>query len=338
MFSRLYGSLASGRRKWYAARPELQRRLHQPVISVGALAVGGSGKTPVAAEVANLLVSMGEIPAVLSRGYRRVDPLEGVVVVSNRGEVQANLQQAGDEPFMLASRLRDVSVLVAEDRYLAGRLAETQLGTTVHVLDDGFQYFSLHRDVDFLVVGEADAFDSQTLPGGRFRELPETASLADALVVEAQNAEFADELASCFGVQQVFYFSRELGVPRDASVQHQVEIPPGTRVLAVAGIARPRSFVEHLRTSGYDVVDLIQVGDHYQYLQKDISNIVARAKNLDVNYVITTEKDMVRLREHRPLDFSVLWVPLKVNLQPVAQFHAWLQDRLNTARAITLGN
>ncbi len=338
MFSRLYGVLASGRRKWYAARPEFQKRLRRPVISVGALAVGGSGKTPVAAEVANILVSMGEKPAILSRGYRRVDPMEGVVVVSNRGEVQASLQEAGDEPFMLASHLCDVSVLVAEDRYLAGRLAETQLGTTVHVLDDGFQHLSLRRDVDFLVLGETDVFDSQTLPGGRLRESPETASLADALVVEARNAEVADELVSRFGVQQVFHFSRELGVPRDASVQNQVTIPPGTRVLAVAGIARPRSFVEHLEVSGYDVVDLIQVRDHYQYLEKDISNIAARVKKLDVNYVITTEKDMVRLREHTPLDFSVLWVPLKVNLEPAVQFHTWLQGRLNAARAITLGN
>ena len=338
MFSRLYGFLASRRRKWYAARPELQKRLRRPVISVGALAIGGSGKTPVAAEVANILVSMGENPAILSRGYRRVDPVEGVVVVSNRGEVQASLQEAGDEPFMLARHLRDVSVLVAEDRFLAGRLAETQLGTTVHVLDDGFQHFSLRRDVDFLVLGEADVFDSQTLPGGRLRESPETASLADALVVEARNAEVADELVSGFGVQQVFHFSRELEVPRDAFVQNQVTIPLGTRVLAVAGIARPRSFVEHLEVSGYDVVDLIQVRDHYQYLEKDISNIAARVKKLDVNYVITTEKDMVRLCEHMPLDFSVLWVPLKVNLEPAVQFHAWLQNRLNAARAITLGN
>ena len=151
-------------------------------------------------------------------------------------------------------------------------------------------------------------------------------------------AELADELANRFGVQQVFYFSRELGLPRDTFVQHQVKIPPGARVLAVAGIAKPRSFVEHLRMSGYDVVDLIQVRDHYQYLEKDISNIVARAKNLDVNYVITTEKDMVRLREHKPLDCSVLWVPLKLNLQPAVQFRAWLQDRLNAARTIRLSN
>ena len=82
----------------------------------------------------------------------------------------------------------------------------------------------------------------------------------------------------------------------------------------------------------------LQVRDHYQYLEKDISNIAARAKNLNVSYVITTEKDMVRLCEHMPLDFSVLWVPLKVNLEPAVRFHAWLQNRLNAARAITLGN
>ena len=332
MLSRVYGALAERRRRWYETRPEVRRRLRRPVVSVGALAVGGSGKTPVAADVAAVLVSMGERPALLSRGYRRVDPTDGVVVVSERGVVKADLRQAGDEPFMLAARLADVSVLVAEDRYLAGRLAEERLGASVHLLDDGFQHLALHRDVDLLVIGDSDLVDPRTLPGGRLRELPETASRADALVVEAPDSEQARALALRLGVGQAFHFVRALGAPRDAADSHEREVPDGTRVLAVAGTAKPQSFVDDLRTARYDVVDLIQVRDHHQYSRNDVSGIAARAANLGVDYVMTTEKDMVRLRIHAPFAFPLLWVPLNVVVEPADYFGSWLRERLTASR------
>ena len=337
MLGRVYGALAEQHRRWYESRPEVRRRLRRPVVSVGSLAVGGSGKTPVAADVAAVLVSMGERPAVLSRGYRRVDPTDGVVVVSERGVVKGDLGQAGDEPFMLATRLDDVSVLVAEDRYLAGRLAEERLGASVHLLDDGFQHLSLHRDVDLLVTGDSDLADPRTLPGGRLRESPETAFRADALVTEASDGEHARALAIRLGVGQAFYFVRELGSPSplEAAQTREVEIPDGIRVLAVAGIAKPQTFVDALRTSRYDVVDLIQVRDHHQYSGKDVSGIAERAASLRVDYVVTTEKDMVRLRPHAPFTFPLLWVPLRVTVQPADHFRSWLRERLTAARSGT---
>ena len=335
MLSRLYGAIAQRRRQWYETRPEVRRRLRQPVVSVGSLAVGGSGKTPIAADVATVLVSMGERPALLSRGYRRVDPIDGVVVVSQRGVVKADLRQAGDEPFMLAARLPDVSVLVAEDRYLAGRLAEERLGASVHLLDDGFQHLPLHRDIDLLVVGEGDLADPRTLPGGRLREPPEISSRADALVVEAADGEHARALAVRLGVGEVFHFVKTLAPPLNAADSHEREIADGTRVLAVAGISKPQSFVDDLRTSGYDVVDLIQVRDHHQYSPRDVSGIADRAASLGVDYVITTEKDLVRLRLHAPFAFPLLWVPLTVIVQPPDHFRSWLTERLAAARSGT---
>ena len=313
----------------------MRHRLRRPVVSVGSLAVGGSGKTPVAADVATVLVSMGERPALLSRGHGRVDQTDGVVVVSEQGVLKADLRQAGDEPFMLAARLTDVSVLVAEDRYLAGRLAEERLGASVHLLDDGFQHLLLHRDVDLLVMGGGDLIDPRTLPGGRLRERPETASRADALVVEAPDIEQARTLAVRFGVGEAFHFVKALGPPRDVVDSRESAVPSGTRVLAVAGIAKPQSFVDDLRASRYDVVDLIQVRDHHQYSGKDVSSIADRAASLGVDYVITTEKDLVRLRPHAPFAFPLLWVPLSVTVQPVDRFRSWLGERLATARGGT---
>ena len=323
------------RRRWYETRPEVRRRLRQPVVSIGSLTVGGSGKTPVAADVARVLVSIGERPALLSRGYRRADPIDGVVVVSERGVVKADLQQAGDEPLMLAAHLSEVSVLVAENRYLAGHLAEEQLGASVHLLDDGFQHLSLHRDVDLLVVGDGDLADPRTLPGGRLREPPETSSRADALVVQAAEREHARAIADRLGVGEAFHFVKTLGFPRDATDLQEKEVVDGTRVLVVAGIAKPHSFVDDLRASGYHVVDLIQVRDHHPYSRKDVSGIADRAESLKVDFVITTEKDLVRLRLHAPFAFPLLWVPLRVMVQPADHFRSWLTERLATARGAT---
>ena len=253
MLSRLYGSLARRRRRWYARRPAARRRLDRPVVSVGALSVGGSGKTPITARLAALLAALGERPAVLSRGYARTRRVAGVVVVRDRDRVRAGLAEAGDEPLMLALALRDAAVLVAADRHRAGRLAETALGATVHLLDDGFQHLSLHRDVDLLLLAEQDLADPRTLPGGWLREPVDAARAADALIVETPDADAACALAARLGVGQAFRFRRVLQPPRHAETQQAVAVPPAAPVLAVAGIARPPRFFGALRAQGYNL-------------------------------------------------------------------------------------
>ena len=158
MLDLLYSQLARARRRYYQRHPHLRRRLAQPVISVGNLSVGGSGKTPLSAEIARMLVDMGERPSILSRGYARQIVEDGVVVVSDGQEILADEAHSGDEPQLLAKRVPGAAVLVCSSRYLSGCLAEQRLGCTVHVLDDGFQHFDLMRDVDLLVA--PDALDS----------------------------------------------------------------------------------------------------------------------------------------------------------------------------------
>src|SRR4051812_35187847 len=149
----MYAAVARRRRERYAGRPDLRRRLRRPVISVGNLAVGGRGKTPMVATITRVLLEMGERPAILSRGYARTHYEDGVVVVRDAAGIRSDLGRAGDEPLMLARQLEGAAVLVSSERYLAGRVAEHHLGATVHVLDDGFQHLQLDRDVDILLIG-----------------------------------------------------------------------------------------------------------------------------------------------------------------------------------------
>ncbi len=178
----MYAAAARYRRRYYARRSFLPRRLARPVISIGNLAAGGRAKTPVAALVAERLRARGERPAILSRGYARRDAADGVVVVRDPGGIRADLDRAGDEPLMLARRLDGVAVLASGSRYLAGRLAEHHFGCTVHVLDDGFQHFDLDRDADLVLLAPEDLTDPRTLPSGRLREPLDAASAADAFI------------------------------------------------------------------------------------------------------------------------------------------------------------
>src|SRR5262249_45523942 len=147
------------RRRWYARDPARTRRLVRPVVSVGNLRVGGSGKTPGVAHLARLLVERGERPALLMRGYAGARKAPGVTVVSNTQHLLADVAAAGDEAYMLARSLPGVPVLVGADRYLSGSHAEREFDVTVHLLDDGFQHLRLTRQVDLLLVDPGDLKD-----------------------------------------------------------------------------------------------------------------------------------------------------------------------------------
>ena len=332
MLSALYARGAAWRRRWYERHPEARRRLSRPVVSVGALAVGGSGKTPVAALVAELLRDAGERPAVLSRGYRRrVRTRDDVVVVREPDGLRADVDVAGDEPRMLAERLEGISVVVGRDRYLAGHLAETRLGATVHVLDDGFQHLGLARDVDLLLV-RADDLRQPTLPGGRLRERPHAARGADALIVEAGSSAAAAAVAAGLGVATWFRQHRALGGLQPIAGSPAGERAAGRdRVLAVAGIAAPERFRNALAAAGFEVAGTLAFADHHRFTVADVRRIAADARAFAADLVLTTEKDAVRLAPFAPFDFAIAAVRLCVAVEPVDRFRAWLLGRIAAA-------
>jgi tetraacyldisaccharide 4'-kinase len=315
----IYSQIARARRRYYQRRPHVRRRLDAPVISIGNLTVGGSGKTPLAAEIARMLVQSGERPSILSRGYARQHASEGVVVVSDGSSILAEVEESGDEPLMLARMVPGAAVLVSSSRFAAGRLAETRLGRTVHILDDGFQHFDLMRDVDLLVAPDT-LEDVRTLPFGRFREPIDAAVAADALLVEVgEDSRSADlqvsALAAQLKVSTAFEFTRRLAGPQ-----------PDRPAFAFAGIARPERFFADLERGGWKLTGRRSFADHRHYSEQDVARIERDARGSGAQVILTTEKDLVRMRI-RP-ELPIVSVPLEINIRP--PFQGWLGDRLKT--------
>ncbi len=335
--SQAYGAAAAWRRAWYARDPSRRRRLERPVVSVGNLRVGGSGKTPIVEYLARLLLDRGERPAILTRGYGRRVVRDGVTVVSDRSRVLADLDEAGDEPLMLARALPGVCVLVGADRYLSGRLAERHLGATVHLLDDGFQHLELARDVDLLLVAEEDLQDSP-LPAGRLRERLAAAAAADAALITAGYDTAADRIGRAFGVSPVFRVTRTIGAPRRvAGDRESVVVPSNSRVFVVTGIARPDRFASDVLSVGWDICGAIEFRDHHRFTARDVRRIAAQAKATGAMIVLTTEKDAVRLAACDLGDLPMASVPLVVGIEPAGVFQQWLLDRLAAPMATNRG-
>jgi tetraacyldisaccharide 4'-kinase len=328
----LYGAAAAWRRAWYARDPSRQHRLTRPVVSVGNLRVGGSGKTPIVGYIARLLLEAGEHPAVLARGYARRAAGDGVTVVSDGTRVLAGLDDAGDEPLMLARALPGVSVLVGADRYLSGCLAERRLAATVHLLDDGFQHLELARDVDLLLVSEDDLQD-RPLPGGRLREHLSAATAADAALITAGYHTAAERIGRAIGVTTVFRVTRAIGAPRlVAGARDSVVVPPVSRVFVVTGIARPDRFVADIASSGWEISGVMEFRDHHPFTARDIARIRAEARAKGSAVVLTTEKDAVRLSACDLDDLPIASVPLVVGVEPADAFRHWLLARLAKTR------
>ena len=256
----------------FAGRP---RRLRGRVVSVGSLSAGGAGKTPVVMLVVEMLLAAGHSVDVLSRGYRRSG--KGVEQVDPLGTAA----RFGDEPMLLARRL-NVPVWVGSDRYAAGRAAEAGGAALVHVLDDGFQHRHLARDVNVVLLTQADVEDS-LLPAGNLREPLRALARADVVVLR-----------------------------QDEAGKLRQHIPPGkavwvvgrrivfdcaapTRPLAFCGIARPENFVAMLDQAGIPALDVVWFADHHAYGMRDLTRLIATARERGANGFVTTAKDEVKL-------------------------------------------
>jgi tetraacyldisaccharide 4'-kinase len=272
--SSLYELAAGIRNRFYDRGILKSHRLSRPVISVGNLSVGGSGKTPFVILLGELLNQRGIDFNVLSRGYGR--ETRGVMLVDPNG----TSRDFGDEPLLIARRL-GCPVILGESRYQAGKLAEAQpLGTPsqLHILDDGFQHRSLARDFDIVLLTEQDLHD-QILPTGRLREPLSSLSRADAVVL----TEEIDPARQPAG-KNVWRIRRTLTVP--ATPQNP---------LAFCGIARPRKFIEQLRAIGIQPIAEKFYRDHHQYSSHDVQGLLRLRDQNHAHGFITTEKDAINL-------------------------------------------
>jgi tetraacyldisaccharide 4'-kinase len=288
----LYGAATALRNMLFDRGVLSARRLEQPVVSVGNLSVGGSGKTPFVIALGELLKARGIRFDVLTRGYRR--KTRGVLVVDPDG----NAADFGDEPLLIARRL-GVPVIVGESRYAAGRVAEQKFPSQLHILDDGFQHRSLVRDFDIVLMTKRD-IDDRMLPSGRLREPLSSLRRADAIVLAEDFSGLGSLLhptiKSFASPGKLVWLMR-----REINVSARPVAP-----VVFCGIARPQQFFTQVRAAGIAPSGEVEFRDHHRYDKGDIGRLLAMRGKLGAGGFLTTEKDAVNLGS------------LRAELQPLA--------------------
>ncbi len=306
------------------------RRLNAPVISVGNLSVGGTGKTPCVAFLARFLRDAGYSVAILSRGYKRES--KGRVEVSNGSEILCGPNESGDEPFLLAKLCPGARVVVDRDRYAAGRWLEERAQISVFILDDGYQHLRLARDLNLLLIDAAEPLDqARMIPYGRLREPLDALRRADAVIVTRSDrlldrASLKNTVRSFARANTpIFYASHRMTnlIRLDDGHAHDLAAFAGKKIAAVSGIARPESFVADLERLGMKIALRRDFDDHHRYMREELSEIVERAREAGAEAIITTEKDAANL----PADFAGASAP--------PFFAARIEFRLENETALT---
>jgi tetraacyldisaccharide 4'-kinase len=278
--SRTFRFFVGARDKLYSSGVLQTYRLHYPVISVGNLTVGGTGKTPLVILLAERFRDAGYRPVVLSRGYKRKSA--GIIVVSTGNGPIVPWDVAGDEPYLIAKRARGVAVIVGADRYAAGVLAEDRSLGDVFILDDGFQHRRLFRNVDLVTIDPVEWLAGERLfPYGRWREPKEAIERADAAIVHSGEPVPGLPIPA-FAMQTVL----------EGLYKGSEPVPLHTlknrAVTAFAGIAKPDRFFHSLESMGISGMRRVKFPDHHSYSAQDLEALPGEIQ-------ITTEKDAVRL-------------------------------------------
>lgn len=295
--SALYRVAVGARNAVYDSGLHRAKRLQGPVISVGNLSTGGSGKTPFVILLGELLQTRGVSFDVLSRGYGR--KTRGVLLVEPGGLPA----QFGDEPLLIARKLQ-VPVVVGENRYEAGRFSESRFGARLHLLDDGFQHRSLHRDFDIVLVTPDDARD-RLLPSGRLREPLNSLRRPDAIVLTG-------------GVTPEAFPTKDKliwRVRRGIETRHG-QIPQCPVVFC--GIARPQNFLLQLRTAGIEPVADAFFRDHHAYTERDVRDLLILRERSEADGFVTTEKDAVNLGGYLSALQPLAAIPVRMELADAA--------------------
>lgn len=305
-FSAIFGAAVGLRNNLYDRHLLKVRRLRRPVVSIGNLSVGGTGKTPFVIMLGALLKARGIEVDVLSRGYGR-DSFS-ISVVDPAGSPE----QFGDEPLLIARKL-GAPVIVGTERYQAGLIAEEKFPQAhLHLLDDGFQHRRLHRDFDIVLVADED-LGEQLLPAGRLREPFSALRRADAIVL-ASSSSLPLPAKSIWRVRRHMHF---LGLKK--------------RLIAFCGIARPEQFFAGLKKLGMELPETIPFPDHHRYTQADVDHLLRTKSRSGAEGFISTEKDAINLgplaKQLQPFETSALELELEDAEQKLAELLAVLAKR-----------
>ncbi len=334
IFSRLYGSLLEARAGLYARGRIPSRRLSHPTISVGNITFGGTGKTPFVEWLARRLRFEGRHPAILSRGYGRRS--RATVVVSEGGGPLVDADAGGDEPVELARRLPGVVIVVAKRRAEAAAAA-ARLGADLYLLDDAYQHLAVRRDLNLLLLDARDPFGGGALaPRGRLREPLSALARADAFVftrIDRAEPPAAARRALAAARPEAPVFTARI---RAAGVRDENGSPvphsafSDRRLLAVCGIAGPPGFAASLAELDLTPEETLVFRDHQRYGAGDLARIQRAAESSGSSWIVTTEKDAVKLWGR--LSVPVVAVRLAVEVMEPA-FFPFLLSRIAPADA-----
>jgi tetraacyldisaccharide 4'-kinase len=301
-FGFLFGIFSSLRRSLYGSILS-QIRAAAPVISVGNITVGGTGKTPFTILIADRLNAAGRNVAIVTRGYgrKRRDP---VLVVSRGVGPELSAIDAGDEAYLISEKTRCIPVICAFDRSKGCEVALKEFGSDCIVLDDGFQHLRLARDLDIVLIDDKNPFgNGRVLPAGHLREKPEALKSAQALVRMCRWPEQPESSAKSLGLipNDIPILSAIL---RPGKIRHvheaaemELAILSGKRVHAVSGIARPEGFERMISALGAEIVVTSRYPDHFSYTKEIAGAIMEKSVAEKVDMTITTDKDACKLSE-----------------------------------------
>jgi len=313
------------------------RRLNRPVVSVGNLTVGGTGKTPLVAFLAEMLLRRGWNPSILTRGYGRRGAK--LIAVAPKPERAANPREVGDEPAWLAKALPEVPLVVCADRYKAGLVAEESFNVNVHLLDDGFQHLSLARDIDVVLVDITQEFSNRALlPAGPLRE-PRSA-LARAQVIVLTRAELNDassrerEVARINPKAKVFHSTtRLLGlVSVESGAACALQSLERKSVFAFCGLGNPEAFFASLRAREFNLMGQAIFPDHHVYSAAELNRLSSRASASRAVALLTTEKDALNFPPTWSAELPVLATVVKAEVREHDAFEQVLCDNLEASR------
>jgi len=315
------------------------------VVSVGNLTVGGTGKTPMTIHFAKLVQRYGYKTVVISRGYKGKAEKEGGIV-SDGQTIQMDSSSAGDEPFMMATGLKNIPVIVGQNRYKAAMLAVKNFEPDILVFDDAFQHLKLERDLDILLLDHSLPFGNNYLfPRGTLREPISAMKRADLFILtrsDSKKPAFLTKQSRFVRGRPVFTsfhmpVIHKIVVGRDTTFldnskkepTYDLQFLKGLKVFVFSGLARNDDFHNTVEKLKCDIKGFLSYPDHHYYSDDDISRILQSAKNADVEALITTEKDFSRIA-HRitwPIDLIVIGIEISLGDES-DEFNSFIKTRL----------
>ena len=340
-----YGGLVKLREVLYKKGLLQSKRLPCPVISIGNITVGGSGKTPMTIYVAELIKDLGYRLAIISRGYKGQAEKIGGVVCDGR-IICMGPDKAGDEPFMVAKRLKTVPVIVGQNRFKAGRLAIQKFKPDVLLLDDAFQHLKLNRDIDLVLLDSKEPLGNTYLfPRGTLRETASALSRGDAVVLTRSDIgkpASLDQIKSVFPRKPVFHSfhtpyiykiitGNSLQSPDrlNISSKYDFDIFKRKRVFAFSGIASNDDFRRTIESFRCKLENFSGFPDHHPYSNRELDEIIKSAMDLSAEFIFTTEKDYVRIA-HKikwPIHLVIIGIEISFTINDFA-FKSFIKSRL----------